>query len=207
MNRNINSHKSFSLLELLVVIFIIAIVAGIAIPVFYNMRPAILINGAARQIMGDLMWARMRAISENNNYIIVFGKAGPDLANNTYYIYDDDENDFNSAAIDADELVKTVVLPDRYNEVGYGYVAGINKNNNSTPLTGNAVKFGSTGTAARPIWFSFRPTGRPNLAGSIYLILDMDLTKSEKGRMRVLTVSIAGRVKIWKYDDGIGEWE
>ncbi len=201
------NQNGFSIFELIVVIFIIAVATGIILPVYFSMKPTIRVNGAARQIQGDFMWARMRAVSENNNDVITFGSAGPDLSNNTYYIYDDDDGDFDPENIDANELVKTIVIPNDYEAVGFGFISGINKTDNSTALSGNPVKFGSTGTPLKPIWFSFRPTGRPNIPGSIYLILDEDLTNNRKERMRAITISTAGRVKIWNYNAGNDEWE
>ena len=113
MIKYIRNQKGVSIIEILVVVAIIAIVVGMILPSYFRLKPTIRINGAARQIMGDLMWAKMKAVSENNNYVVVFGEAGPDLTNNTYTIYDDNENDFDSANIDASESVKKAVIPNQ----------------------------------------------------------------------------------------------
>lgn len=200
------NQKGFSLLELIVVVAVVAVVTGIVIPVYFSMKPTIRVNGAARQIQGDFMWARMRAVSENNDYVIAFGEPNKILTNNTYYIYDDDDGDFNTAGTETGELVKTIVIPNDYEAVGYGYISGIKETDNSTNLSGDAVTFNS-GSATKPIWFSFRPTGRPNILGSIYLILDEDLTNNRKDRMRAITISTAGRVKIWNYNAVTDKWD
>ncbi len=174
------------------------------------MKPTIRVNGAARQIQGDLMWARMRAVSENNNYVIVFGSAdetGPDLSNDTYYIYDDDDNDFDDVGSETGELAKTVVIPDDYQDVGYGYVSGIKKTNNITTLSGDAVTFSSSIPAGNVRWFWFKPNGRSNKPGSIYLILGEDETNSRKDRSRAITVIQTGRIKIYDYNAIDNEWE
>jgi hypothetical protein len=170
------------------------------------MKPTIRVNGAARQIMGDLMWAKMRAVSENNNYVIAFGSAGPDLSNDTYYIYDDDDGDLDLTDLDneTDKLVKTVVISDEYKEVGFGYVSGITKTDNSTTLSGDAVTFIP---ASGIIWFRFEPNGRSNKNGGIYLILDEDETNGSTERSRAVTVIQTGRVRIYNYNEGDDKWK
>lgn len=203
-----HNQKGFSLIELIVVITIIAVVAGILIPVYSSMKPTIQINGAARQIQGDLMWAKMRAVSENNDYVVVFGSAGatdPDLSNNTYYIYDDNDGDIDLADLDneTDKLVKTVVISDEYKGVGYGYTVST-KTDNDTPLTGDSVTFQPKNKIR---WFKFKPNGRSNKNGGIYLILDDDETNGRKERSRAITVIQTGRVRIYNYNAGSGKWE
>jgi type IV fimbrial biogenesis protein FimT len=198
------NQKGFSIFELIIVVAIITVVTGILIPVYFSMKPTIQVNGAARQIQGDFMWARMRAVSENNNYVITFGSAGPDLSNDTYYIYDDDDNDFNTVGTEITELVKTVVIPNDYQDVGYGYTVS-KRTDNTTNLT-EAVTFNSGG-ATKPIWFKFEPNGRSNIPGGIYLILDEDKTNGRKDRSRAITVIQTGRIKIYDYNAINDEWE
>ncbi len=203
------NQKGFSLFELIVVVGIIAAVTGIILPVYFSMKPTIRVNGAARQIQGDFMWARMRAVSENNNYVIIFGSAGPDLLNDTYYIYDDNDSDFNPPTVGTEtgELVKTVVIPNDYQDVGYGYTAD-NETDNSTPLAGDAVTFSSSTLPDGDFrWFRFEPNGRSNKNGSIYLILDKDETNSRKDRSRAITVIQTGRIKIYDYNAINDKWE
>lgn len=204
------NQKGFTILELIVVVAIITVVTGIILPVYFSMKPTIRVNGAARQIQGDFMWARMRAISENNNYAIVFGSAGatgPDLSNNTYYIYDDDNGDFNDPAVpDANELVKTVVISGEYEGVGYGFVPGMDDTSGGTLNAGDPpVTFQP---ASNISWFKFKPNGRSNKNGSIYLILDEDETNGRKDRSRAITVILqTGRIKIYDYNAINDEWE
>jgi type IV fimbrial biogenesis protein FimT len=104
---------------------IIGVLAGTALPVYIGMGPSIRLSGATRQIMGDLMWARMQAVSQNNEFKILF------LDDHQYQILDDNNNNGN---IDADESLITKNIRDKYNDIT------INSNNDPIfyPL-GNAA--------------------------------------------------------------------
>ncbi|TVL99284.1 MAG: hypothetical protein CV087_18510, partial [Candidatus Brocadia sp. WS118] len=78
------NQKGFSLIEMVVVMLIISILAGITISAYIGMKPSIRLSGATRQIMGDLLWARMQAISQNNEFRIIYDN------NYQYSILDDD---------------------------------------------------------------------------------------------------------------------
>lgn len=82
-------HKiaGFTLMEMMIVIAMFAVMSGIAIPGFMNLLPGMRLNGAARQVMGDLMAARMKAVKENNPYKVFF------LNTHEYKLLDDDDND------------------------------------------------------------------------------------------------------------------
>jgi type IV fimbrial biogenesis protein FimT len=89
---------------------IIGVLAGTAIPVYIGMGPSIRLSGATRQIMGDLMWARMQAISQNNEYKVFF------LDDHRYQILDDTDNDGN---IDSGESVITMNIQEKYSDVTF----------------------------------------------------------------------------------------
>jgi prepilin-type N-terminal cleavage/methylation domain-containing protein len=64
--------RGFSLAEILVAIGIFAILAAIAAPQFVAFRPKNRLNGAARQIYSELMWARSKAVNDNSSYVVTF---------------------------------------------------------------------------------------------------------------------------------------
>ena len=106
----------------------------------------------------------------------------------------------------AGTVVDSVVISDKYKDMGYGYASGIKKTDNSATLTGYAVTFNSGG-ASKPIWFNFKPDGSPNITGTIYLIPDEDEASGRKDRSRALSVNTTGRIKSWRYNMASNLWE
>jgi prepilin-type N-terminal cleavage/methylation domain-containing protein len=68
----IANSRGFSLAEIIVAVAVFAILAAIAIPQFGAFRPKNRLNGAARQIYSQLMWARSRAVTDNSEYVVTF---------------------------------------------------------------------------------------------------------------------------------------
>ena len=60
-------HKAFTIIEILIVVAIVVIVAGIAIVAYSNAEPVFELNGAADQIVSALNLAKQRAISRTDN--------------------------------------------------------------------------------------------------------------------------------------------
>ncbi|MDD5724076.1 MAG: GspH/FimT family pseudopilin [Syntrophales bacterium] len=78
--------RGFTLVEIMIVIAVMAILAAIAAPNFQTYMTQRRLNGAARQVMTDMMEARMRAATQNNQFRIFF------LDNHRYQVLDDDNN-------------------------------------------------------------------------------------------------------------------
>ena len=67
-----NKQSGFTLIELIVIIAIVGVFAAIAVPNFLSYMPKYRLNGAARQVMGDLMAARMKAVKENTTVTVAW---------------------------------------------------------------------------------------------------------------------------------------
>lgn len=65
-------HRGFTFIELLVAVVIFSFLAAIAVPQFVAFRPKNRLNGAARQVYSELMWARAKAVNENRTYVVTF---------------------------------------------------------------------------------------------------------------------------------------
>lgn len=78
----------FTLIEMMIVVAIMGILSAIAAPNFMNYMAGRRLNGAARMVMSDLMAARQKAVSENNQVKVFFIGY-----HNRYYILDDNNND------------------------------------------------------------------------------------------------------------------
>ena len=108
-----DKQKGFTLIELMVTIAITGILAGITLSAYFSLRPKLRLNGAARQIMGDLMLARMQAVKQNNRFRIIF------LNNHQYQILDDDDN---NGADSATEWIATKDIQTNYEGVTFNPV-------------------------------------------------------------------------------------
>ena len=82
----IDKKRGFTLVELMIVIAVIAIISAIAAPNFTTYMAQRRLNGAARMVMSDLMAARQKAVTQNNQFRVIF-------SGNQYTILDDDDND------------------------------------------------------------------------------------------------------------------
>lgn len=70
--RILPDHDGFTLVDLVIGIAIIGILATVSLP---NMQPLLMkyrLNGAARQVLGDLMAARMKAVSQSRHVKLFF---------------------------------------------------------------------------------------------------------------------------------------
>jgi len=93
---------------LMIVIAIMAILAGIAAPNFQTYMAQRRLNGAARQVMTDLMAARMKAASQNNRFRVFF------LDDHQYKVLDDANN---NNAEDSGETSTTRDIHPDYHDV------------------------------------------------------------------------------------------
>ena len=103
------SDLGFTLVELMIVIGIAAVMTGIAVFSYITLRPTLYLNGASRQVMGDLMEARIKAVGSNRRFKIFF-------FNNTQYKRCDDA-DNNGTVDDGEGDVKITNIQQNYPDV------------------------------------------------------------------------------------------
>ena len=75
MKGTASTQKGFTLVEAIIVIFIISIVTAIAIPQFQKMATNANLRAAARDLVADFSSLKQRAMSENMTYKITFNDA------------------------------------------------------------------------------------------------------------------------------------
>ena len=75
------------MVELVIVVGIVCVVVSLGMPGLRGLIERLELKGAARQIMGDLMWARAQAVSHGNKFKVVL------VGDHKYQILDDDDND------------------------------------------------------------------------------------------------------------------
>lgn len=68
--KTINTKIGFTLYEVIVVMVIVCILSAISILNYRAWIPGIRLNGAARQVMGDLIAARMASVKENVSVVV-----------------------------------------------------------------------------------------------------------------------------------------
>ncbi len=68
----VSEQRGFTLAEILIAVVVFGILSGIAVPQFIAFRPKSRLNGAARQVYSELMWARSKAVNENSAYVVTF---------------------------------------------------------------------------------------------------------------------------------------
>lgn len=71
MHSIIHSEKGFSLTELMIVMVITGILSGLASVSFLSQLPHYRLNGAARDLVSDLRWARQLALAERQPVSVV----------------------------------------------------------------------------------------------------------------------------------------
>jgi prepilin-type N-terminal cleavage/methylation domain-containing protein len=175
ISRLIRANSGFTLAELLLVMGITTVALAIGIPAYHlNIKPTAHLNGAARQLQGDIQLARLRAVSRNVRCGLDFDSTSDD------YIVFQDAN--NSKEYEAGETIE------KRTQFGAGF--GYRSISFDADYGGDGVTFDNGSGVVNA--FSFSARGLPSPGGSIYL-------KNEKGEGRAIIVNVMGGVRLTKY--------
>lgn len=110
------SQKGFTVVEVTLVLLIVGISAAVTTPGVLELMARYRLKGAARQAMGDFMWAKMRAVSEKNKFKVFL------LNEYEYRILDDDNN---NGKVDAGEWHRVRDIRDYYPDVTVRFTADL----------------------------------------------------------------------------------
>lgn len=175
----ISSHEGFSLIELLVVLFIFGVLLAIAAPSFIGQRPRQELKRLSREIVSDMQFAKVNALKNSSTWVIQFN-----TANSEYKILRDDGADDTWNTAD-DSVYKTVSLTN-YPGItftipsGYGEISSEPNPNegllDGVSFTNNRVFFNSNGTS---------------VGGTVYI------SNQKNDAFAVGSTSAAGGIKTW----------
>jgi prepilin-type N-terminal cleavage/methylation domain-containing protein len=176
----------FTLIEAVMVVTIIGIVAGMAIPkAGYS---TYLANSGARVLSTTLSYAQRQAISQQADIRVAF-----DVANNQIRVHEDRNND---NVIDQGERVGFTSLPEG---VAFGRGAAA-----ARPIGGSAVSFTRI-QGTLPV-LVFHRDGSASENGLVYLSTISGLSTGRSADTRAIEIARAtGRVS-W-YSFGTGQWK
>ena len=108
-NRISSDIRGFSIGELMTVVSLIGILTAVGIPSFLSFQPSMRLNGAAREVLSRLNWARANAVQNNNTSVVTF------LNDHSFQIFNDANG---NGSADANETI-TINLQTNYSDVTF----------------------------------------------------------------------------------------
>jgi len=178
--RHLSDHQGFSVIELAVVVGIVVALAVLSAPVMSGYSPSYNSKKAAREIVSQMQLARIHAIKNRVNTVVVFypDSFTPADQANSFLIYEDSDNDWIQ---DSDEnvIVQRTYMPRNVNLISATFT--LNGSGEATETF--SCGFDSQGLAARK-------TG-----SVIYVTGDVQL-KNSKNQTRTISLNPFGKTKI-----------
>ncbi len=192
----------FTLIELLMVVVIIGIMGSVTVPTFRGFMQEQKLNAASRDLITNLRFARMRAVNERNQWVVMFNRAA-----RSYVVFSDDggggglatspnyleENRGNLRPDPGERVYGPFELT---GGVDYGIVVSSGLPNNVT--VSNAISF-----AGSPPVIVFYPNGSARETGAIMLQLSDRLrTGDATGQRAILLYRPTGAARTFQYNPG-----
>ena len=188
----------YSLADILVVLAIIGMIAGVAVPQFNAMRRRTAVRASAAEIRSIFHDARMRAITSGTNFGVRFTKYGKEWRYTEYYDGDGDgirTEDINSGVDRPLFTPRPVLVTDR-GAATIGVLAKTIPDPDGAKLTAtsSAVQFGRSSIC------SFSPSGECT-PGTIYL------TDGLGGIYAVRVYGATAKIRTLRFNEKRRKWE
>lgn len=185
-SKNIYDHSGLTLIELVVVVAILAIMAGMSISALDEYIPDYRLNTAVRELITDLKKAKSEAIKRNVYVVAVFspGAYSPEGGIGSYMIFVDDgsgNGESKNFIHDGDEeILVTKIMPQNVCKYDASFTTIDSKN--------DKLLFSSLGLPLIKEQNKF-------IIGSIYL-------RNNKGKYYKISISRFGGINLKKSSDG-----
>jgi len=171
--------KGFTLVEVIVVLLVVVILTGIAIPTYLSWIPGIRLKSAARDLYSNIQLARIQALKDNVTVPVRFETGGDFDPSNDIYYYDT-----NSDGIYTPGEFR-IFLNSYKNAVGFrvNNIPGINDWNGNNAVT------------VDPTQISYTNKGTAN-SNSVFI------ENEDKTIIYAITVLTTGAIRLRKYYGG-----
>jgi len=198
----------FTLVELMVSVVIVGIITSVAAPTFRGYMQIQKLTTGARDLVTTLRFARLKAVSERNQWVVMF-----QVANNQYIVFSDDGGgsglatspdyiEDNRANLSPDPGERVLPVRELPGNVQFGFVTAAGLPNGIT--TTGAISFGGS-----PPLIVFYPNGSARETGVIMMHLtDKILEMDPVGQLAIVIYKPTGSTRTLKYNPaGDPQWK
>jgi len=202
--------RGFSIIELLIVVAIVLVVTGIAIPIYRNAMDGIHLGEAGRNYAGMLQRARLSAVTSNTYNAVgvqFFNPACTGACDLIAYVDTADTNISPPSAYAAPEPMTMLGAGVGWNQPGAPAATDLlNKVFPNHPPSTTALAyppvFGSRGLPCNPV----NVTGGTVCNTQGFNAAFATYFQSPQGKWEAVSVNPVGRIQLWTYDPSAAVW-